>query len=237
MSMPRWKAQISVSLVARNQTSILLTESVSLSSVFVRTDAPPPPMALLRLELRLPPDDERLVVHGMVANTVIPTSEHAAPGVEIVFYANSGAAGARWQRFTQYLAKTHPQSIERPVLLARDAIDPVERAAFVDDFRAVDVAPNGMFLATRQPFAVGTDVRVVLVDSETTEERALDCVVRRRATGAEPGIGLEYRNMTGEAWTRLVSFVSGSSRALRAKIQVVRAPHVPMMMQTLPGPW
>jgi hypothetical protein len=149
MSTSRWKAQISVSLIARNQTSILLTESVSLSGVFVRTDAPPPPMALLRLELRLPPDDERLVVHGMVANTVIPKNEHAAPGVEIVFYANDGAASARWERFTQYLIKSHPQSAETPVLLARDAIDPVERGAFVDDVRAVDVTPNGMFLKTR----------------------------------------------------------------------------------------
>jgi hypothetical protein len=65
MSTQRWKAQVSVSLVARNQTSLLLTDSVSLSSIFVRTDAPPPPMALLRLEFRLPPDDVPLVIHGV----------------------------------------------------------------------------------------------------------------------------------------------------------------------------
>ena len=124
MSTQRWRAQISVSLVARNQASLLLTESVSLSSVFIRTDAPPEPMSLVRLELRLPPDEVALVVHGMVTNTVA-SNAHVVPGVEIVFYAKSRDAGARWERFIQYLERTHPQSKERPVLLARDAADPI----------------------------------------------------------------------------------------------------------------
>jgi len=40
-------------------------------------------------------------------------------------------------------------------------------------------------------------------------------------------------------WENLAAFLGGdgSGRALRAELRVVRAPCVPMTMQTLPGPW
>jgi hypothetical protein len=239
MSTQRWKAQVPVAFLARNQSTVLLTESVSESGVFVRTDARPPAMTLLRVQFLLPPDNARLVIHGMVANIVRPQSPHAVSGVEIVFFAKSDDGQARWDRFIKYLRETHPQALERPVMLARDVAEAVERYAFVDDFSAVDVLPGGMFLATEQRFAVGTDVRVTLVDSATAKQRTIDCVVRRRMTGTEKGIGVEYRNMTSEAWENLTTFLREfeEKRTLRAEVHIVRAPYAPMTMQTLPGPW
>jgi PilZ domain len=239
MSTERWKAQIAVEFLGRNQSSVLLTDSVSARSVFVRTDAPPPPMTLLRVQFLLPPDDARLVIPAMVANTVLPTSAHAVPGVEIAFFGESGQANQRWGKFIAHLRKTHPESVDRPVMLARDVAEAMDRYALVDGFRSVDVSPSGMFVATTQRFVVGSDVRVTLIDVASKEERSVDCVVRRRATRGEQGIAVEYRNMTGETWTDLVAFLRGAdgARALRAEIQVVRTPYVPMTMQTLPGPW
>ncbi len=239
MSTQRWKAQVPVAFLARNQSAVLLTESVSASGVFVRTDAPPAPMTLLRVQFLLPPDNARLLIHGMVANTVRPPAAHAVGGVEVVFFAKSADGNARWDRFIRFLEETHPESIDRPVMLARDVSEPVDRYAFVDEFSAVDVLPGGMFLATTQRFAVGSDVRVTLIDTKTTELRTIDCVVRRRTMGTDQGIGLEYRNMTSDGWADLATFLRGSEgpRSLRAELHVVRAPYTPMTMQTLPGPW
>jgi hypothetical protein len=239
MSTQRWKAQVPVAFLARNQSAVLLTESVTANGVFVRTDAPPPPMTLLRVQFLLPPDSARLVIHGMVANTVRPQSPHSVAGVEVVFFAKSADGNARWDRFIKFLRETHPEAIDRPVMLARDVAESVERYAFVNDFSAIDVLPGGMFLATEQRFAVGSDVRVTLIDSATTERRAIDCVVRRRMTGSEKGIGVEYRNMTSDAWVDLTTFLRAfeGERRLRAEVHVVRAPYAPMTMQTLPGPW
>ena len=77
--MQRWKAQIAISFLGRNQSALHLTESVGVDGVFVRTDAPPAPMTLVRIEFLMPPDDDRLVMHGMVASVVRPESEHSAP--------------------------------------------------------------------------------------------------------------------------------------------------------------
>jgi hypothetical protein len=239
MSTEQWKAQIAVAILGRNQKSILLTESVGLGSIFVRTDAPPPPMTLVRLQLVLPPDDARVVLHAMVANTVMPAGAHAVPGVELAFFAKGGEANKRWDRFIQYLRRTHPEAANRPVVLSRDAMEPIERYAFVDQFHSVDVSPTGMFVATRQRFAVGTDVQITLIDVDTKEQRAVDCLVRRRTAGGEEGIAVEYRNMTSRGWDDLVTFLRGADggRALRAELRVVRAPCAQMAMQTLPGPW
>ena len=237
MTTPRWKAQIAVEILGRNQTTVLLTDSVSEQGIFLRTDAPPPPMTLLRLEIRLAPDDTKLVVHGMVAHTVQPQRAHGVPGVEVAFFAMSGEALHAWAQFIKHLRAAHPDASYRPVALARELDGVLGSHAFVDEIDASDISPKGMFLATRQRFAVGTDVRVTLIDSQSSAQRSISGVVRRRVTGEEAGVGIEYCNMTRDAWADLdVLLRNAGPCALRAEVHVVRAPSVPLMMNTLEGP-
>ena len=161
------------------------------------------------------------------------------PGVELRFFAKEGEASERWDRFIQYLRRTHPEAIDRPVVLARDVAEAIDDQAFVDDFEIVDVSPTGLFIPTTQRFAIGTDVRIKLLDVESMTMRTIDGVVRRRTTGDEPGIAVEYRHMTDDAWGNLVGLIRAAKgrRGLRGELRVVRAPTVQMTMETIPGPW
>ncbi len=264
MSSPRYMAQVGARFLSRSQTTAFLTDYVTSTGVFVRTDAPPQVMELLRIEFTLAPEATRIVLHGMVTQIVLPSTAHAAPGVEIAFFAKGGEAGRLWDEFVSHLREHHPESLTRPVMLAQNATDQVRRAhprvvphspirirakrkeasgqvetdAADESLTIGDISDGGMFIKTQSAFVVGSDLRVTLQDPRTFAVMAVDCIVRRRAFGTNAGIGVEFRNLNTDqrdVLHELMQF-AGGTHAVAAHCEEVLTPNGPRMMDTLPGP-
>jgi hypothetical protein len=129
MSTQRFKAEIAVSLLARTQTSPVVTDWVSYRGVFIRTDSPPTLMSLLRLEFVLPPDWGKIVMHGAVSRIVsADKADGATPGIEVTFFAKAGEESRLWDQFIQHVRDVHPDSLTRPVWLARSVTEKLRPA-------------------------------------------------------------------------------------------------------------
>jgi hypothetical protein len=209
----RFLARAARSRVGQSEGPPLLTDYVTATGAFVRTDAPAQAMELRTIEFVLPPDGARdgsVVLHGMVTRRVPPRTLDIAPGVEIAFFAKGGDASAAWDRFIAYLGEVHPESRREPIVLARGATDQVRRAhrrlvprsrfriegEGARSFTVGDVSAGGMFLTTDDDsLPVGSDLRLTLVPPRSSERVAIDCVVRRRGSGGKRGIGVEFRNL------------------------------------------
>lgn len=247
----RYLARVAATFLARSQSTALLTDYVTRTGVFVRTDLPPQRMQLLRIEFILPPDSTEVVLHGMVTQQVAPSEKHAAPGVEIAFFAKEGDESGRWDRFIAHLSEKYPESLRQPVMLARGATDQVRRAhprrvpasvlhvgaAGAEAFTVGDISDGGMFIRTEDGFVVGSDLRVTLLHPRTHAKIPLDCVVRRRALGANTGIGVEFRNMDDVQRRALRELMqaAGATHPVRAHCEEILAPAVHRTMETLPG--
>jgi hypothetical protein len=205
------------------QSPPLLTDYVTATAAFVRTDAPAQAMELRAIEFvlparvasegvlpREPADGTTVVLHGMVTRRVPPRTLHAPPGVEVAFFAKGGDASATWDRFINHLCEVHPESRTEPVVLAHGATDQVRRAHRrlvprsrfriegdgARSFTVGDVSTGGMFLATDDDsLLVGSDLRLALVPPRSSERVAIDCIVRRRASVGRRGVGVEFRSL------------------------------------------
>ncbi len=189
----------------------------------------------------------------MATQIVLPSTKHAAPGVEIAFFAKGGEAGMLWDQFITYLNERHPDSLVQPVMLAREATDQVRRAhprlVPASPIRILggaetplvvgDISDGGMFIKTEKAFAVGSSLRITLQDPRTSATIPVDCIVRRRASGSNAGIGVEFRNLTDDHRAALRALIQGAAAVdpVQAQCEVVLAPMplAPVMMNTLPG--
>jgi PilZ domain len=251
MSNEQFKAQIAVTFLARSQKMALLTDHVSARGVFVRTDSPPRMRELVRMEFVLPPSGKAVVMHGAVTKVVLLADNDGAPGVEIAFFAKAGDAGGLWDQFIEYVRVEHPAAREIPIVLTERATDQTRRAhprraaapsilVVPSDGDAVlslgDISAGGMFLKTEQDFVVGADLRVTLLSSRTSARLRLDCIVRRRTSGSDAGIGVEFRNMTDETRAELSEFLHLAENDDAApSSEKIFAPRAQVLMNTLPG--
>jgi len=81
----------------------------------------------------------------------------------------------------------------------------------VDDLRTFytrNVSKGGLFLATTLPVAEGTTLKVSVVHPRTQEQFTLQAVVRRRTTSGDPGLGLEFAELTEARRDEFMEFVS-----------------------------
>jgi len=252
MSNERFKAQIAVTFLARRQKRALLTDHVSRCGVFVRTDSPPQIRELVRMEFVLPSSSTTVVMHGAVTKVVLLAHNDGAPGVEIAFFAKDGDAGRVWDQFIEYVRMEHPAAREIPIVLAESATDQTRRAhprrpvapsilVVPPDGDAPlslgDISEGGMFLKTDQDFVVGAGLRVTLLSSRSSARLRLDCIVRRRTSGSDAGIGVEFRDMTDETRAELTEFLclAENEDAAEVSSQKVFAPRTQLLMNTLPG--
>jgi Tfp pilus assembly protein PilZ len=252
----RYLARIAATFLSRSQSVAFLTDHVTSNGVFVRTDSPPPVMELLRIELVLPSASRKIVLHGMVTEVIPATTKHAAPGVEIAFFAKGGEAGQLWDEFIAFVRESHPESLVRPITLAEGATDQIRRAhprfhsMFPIELDSVgaesatvgDISQGGMFIRTREEFVIGSNLRITITDPSTQAKAQVYCVVRRRASGANPGIGVEFRDMNdsqrqflGEVM-RVARESAPASAPVMACCEELRARPAPRIMQTYQGP-
>jgi hypothetical protein len=139
----RYIARVAATFLARTESTALVTDYVTATGAFVRTDAPPQLMELLRIEFRnLPPHGSTIVLHGMVTRQVPPGTTNAAPGVEVVFFSTGAEASRSWEVFIAHLCAVHPASRSAPVdiLPAPVSFDESAWVAPTEDSRA-DLGP------------------------------------------------------------------------------------------------
>jgi Tfp pilus assembly protein PilZ len=204
----RYRFQMPALLVRGGREVPLLTGDVGYRGLFLRTDDPPPLRQLLQVMLRLPPGDDELTVHAMAVFGVPAGTTTGAPGVGLQFYAVSGEARQKWERFVRWVAKTHPESLEAPVKPAAAVPDAVKRqfprvsralsvrAQSIRDLQPLvteDVSRGGMFLLTGLDVAIGSELRLLVTHPLTGQTIAVDTIVRRRVEHPpeRAGLGVE----------------------------------------------
>lgn len=83
----------------RRQTQ-LMTEDISFSGLFLRTDNPPPLRELVKIKLVLPSDKLDAELLGMAVHRVEPGGPRIA-GIGILLYGLDPQMRVRWERFVQ----------------------------------------------------------------------------------------------------------------------------------------
>jgi Tfp pilus assembly protein PilZ len=158
--------------------------------------------------MKLPPGNDEFTVHAMAVFAVAGGTSGRAPGVGLQFYAVSVEARQRWDRFVQWVAKNHPDSLETPVKPVAAAPDTVNRQfprirmalsvraesiRKLDPLVTEDVSRGGMFLRTGLDIAIGTELRLLVTHPLTGQTVAVDTVVRRRVEHPpeRAGLGVE----------------------------------------------
>jgi len=217
----RYPSQVPLVLTRHGLELVARTEDVSFTGIYFRTDTPLPERQLVRLKLTLPPTAEELIVMGMVTRCV-PASAGLPPGVGIQFYALAPAERRRWGNFIRQVAAGLPVAAAPPPAAALPP-EPVRRhhpryaAALqvllhsVDDLRVLytrNISKGGLFVATTLPVAEGTSLKVSVVHPKSREQFTFEAVVRRRSTGPEPGIALEFVEVTEADRDDFFEFIS-----------------------------
>lgn len=205
----RYRYQTLAVLVRGGREESLLTGDVSYRGFSLRTDDPPPLRQLLQVKLKLPPENDELVVNAMAVFVVPAGAAGQTPGVGLQFYAVSAEARQRWERFVHWVAKTHPGSLDtptKPLPAPSDAVNRkfprVHRALTVrtqsigdlHHLVTTDVSRGGMFLRTGLDIAIGSEIRLFVAHPQTGLTFAVDTVVRRRVESppGRAGLGVEF---------------------------------------------
>jgi Tfp pilus assembly protein PilZ len=226
----RFLVQIGLTLRQGMRTQEVRTDNVSYRGLFVRTDRPPPLRQLVKLEAVLAPGGVRFVTHGMSVFVIAPGDPAGrTPGAGIQFYG-MGDERRSWERFVNHVKPLAEGSGVLPVLAGPPPSGPepvrrlYERSPLVLEVRprsielllrmwSRDVSAGGLFLATRQPFAVGAELALAIKHPKSGASFALDVVVRR-VTSDPPGIGVEIVAMNDLRRRDFNRFVTGSVPSL-----------------------
>jgi hypothetical protein len=195
-------------VLRRGKDQVMLqTEDVSFRGLFVRTDAPLPVRQLVKLEMPLPPDQQRVVLHGMVSRAVRPGPRTRVPGMGIQLMALDGDLKKAWERFVLAVQGGTLDAVwleGTPDLVRRRFVRyQAELCLVVDHLRdlgtlvTTNVSLGGMFIATEldlgRHFPMGQRVHVRVVHPRTRAMFPLDCVVRRHvADTTARGVGVEF---------------------------------------------
>jgi hypothetical protein len=215
----RYPYRVKLFLVSGRTELLAQTEDVSFKGIFVRTDLPLPERHLLRLRLTLPPENDELILTGMVARS-LPGRGDRPPGAGIQFYGASPADLERWNRFVRYVASGAPPPAPPP-LPVPDAIHrkfPRHAAtlrvvlgtvADLDHLYTQNVSKGGLFVGTTLDLALTTTLKVSVIHPRSGEPFTLDAVVRWRAGPPSPGLGLEFTGLDDRRREEFFDFIQG----------------------------
>jgi uncharacterized protein (TIGR02266 family) len=219
----RYPIRMPVTLIAGKKSQTLLTEDVSMSGLFVRTDQPPPLRQLVRIQMSLPPGNTALSTFGTIVH-VVPPNDAAGrvPGSGVQLYAMDRDARELWAAFIRHVASTIATATPVPAAVTAQ-VDPIRRrferhraelellVATVEQLHTLyshDISKGGMFIRTDLALPPGERLLVRVVHPETGESFALEAVVRRASTDPRlRGLGVEFVNMDERARERLFEFI------------------------------
>lgn len=201
----------------------MLTEDVSFSGMFLRTDTPPPVRGLVRMEVDVEGRGRPLELTGMVVHVIQPDNvTKRTPGIGIQFYGVGADLLRVWTNYLQMLRARHPDSEAKSVVVSTPSAvrtEPLRRKhprfAAVLEVRVQtlaeltkmftrDISKGGAFLATTDPFAAGDRLFVELIHPQTEDVYGLECTVRR---SVRDGVGVEFEGFDDAVMASLEDFV------------------------------
>ncbi len=219
----------------------LLTDDVSLSGMFLRTDAPPLLRQVVRVALRIPSVNVAMNAMAQVAHVVQHGDPYGrVPGAGILFFPLDGATLKAWSAFVGTLSERRQDTIPAPPMLPESAsvVEPIRRRAERHPtslvvhvnakgqphlLRLHDISRNGVFITTDIEFPIGTQLLVRFLDADESEEFAIDAVVRRHSAGAVCGVGVEFVALDGKVRERFFRFLANAYRDVDLAARVLAA--------------
>lgn len=109
---PRYHARIRAAIVRGQEADWRHTDNVSYRGAYILTATPPPVRTLIEVRFVLPPHDDRVTFHAMVAYSATPEVRPKAPGIGVQLYGVAGTDGTRWQQFIRRLRQDHPETLD-----------------------------------------------------------------------------------------------------------------------------
>jgi PilZ domain len=230
----RYAIRFPAQLTVKKRTSSLLTGDVSYGGVFLRTDAPPPLLQLVEVQLVLPIGDHALAVHGMTVRVVGHDDPSGYdPGIGVQFYAVDQTTRDTWDTFIRYVEEHCPRSLDQaPLRLPRGStpeplrrrferhkavinVEPVTQRE-IEELYASGVCTGSMFVPTRLALPPGTRVIVNVQHPTTGRPFLLEAVVVDRAesspdaaAAAVGGLGLALQGIDQRCKDEFLDFVRG----------------------------
>jgi hypothetical protein len=212
---PRFRLQIPVQLRLGKQIIDLVTEDVSFSGMFLRTDQPPPQRGLVKVDVPVEGDRQPIPLVAMVVHRIEPIpGSRRVPGAGLQLYGVGGEVRDRWARFILSLRQRHQDAASRPVRVevsnVTPPVEPINRRH--ERFAAVlavrsntldelvttytrDISQGGTFLTTDVPLTAGDDLYVELIHPESGTSFGLQCIVKRKV---RDGVGVEFSDLDDE---------------------------------------
>jgi Tfp pilus assembly protein PilZ len=219
---PRFRLQIPVQLRLARQVIDLVTEDVSFSGMFLRTDSPPPERGLVKVDVVMEGEPTPIPLVAMVVHTVPaePNGRRVA-GAGLQLYGVGGEVRDRWARLILALRQKHEHAASRPVRVERSTRAPVTdnrrhtryaavlavRSKNLDDLVTTytrDISQGGTFLATDVPLRNGDDLYLELIHPDSGSSFGLQCVVKRRV---RDGVGVEFADLDDDRRALFWQFV------------------------------
>ena len=220
---PRFRLQIPVLLLLGKQELRVVTEDISFSGMFLRTDELLPVRGLIRFQVPIDGRVEPLSLTGMVVHVVAPNHPSGrVPGMGIQLYGIGGAVKNEWIGFAKAMRQRYPDSEQRPVRVAplAEGAEPVRRrerrfaavlevrVATVEELQSMwtrDISRGGMFIATDLTLRAGDPLFVELVHPQSGQVFGLTCVVRR---ATRDGVGVEFDPLDEPQRRALLDFIA-----------------------------
>ena len=215
----RYPVSVSLHLRWGRESLELMTDDVSFSGLFARTDSPPALRSLVEVTMTLPPGDTPFKSGGMAVFVIPPDDPRGrAPGVGVQFYALAAEEEVKWRAFVEW-AKDQKSGQPEP-----GATDPVrrrhKRRKAVVEVRPTslgelvqlftrDVSGGGMFIQTELDLPLVEVVHLDVLHPDTQEVFDLVCAVRRReADGPRgPGVAVEFLGLDDTRREQFLEFV------------------------------
>ncbi|HUH03035.1 MAG TPA: PilZ domain-containing protein [Kofleriaceae bacterium] len=209
---PRFRLQIPVQLRLGKQIIDLVTEDVSFSGMFLRTDQPPPQRGLVKVDVPVDGELQPIPLVAMVVHSISPSPDsRRIPGAGLQLYGVGGEVRDRWARFILSLRQRHQDAASRPVRVEVSSVTPpVEpinrrhvrfaavlavRSKTLDELVTTytrDISQGGTFLTTDVPLIAGDDLYLELIHPESGNAFGLQCIVKRKV---RDGVGVEFSDL------------------------------------------
>lgn len=227
----RLAVQLPVTLInARGRTN-LVTEDISFSGIFVRTDNPTPLRQLVKFRFTTPDTNATLEMLAMVVYTVsLEQSERLdkTAGMGLNLYGLDRATRDVWIDFVQRSIEAHEQARLQDLLKVTPPLEgqvqPIRRrfprygACFsvrVETIRGLyevltrNIGAGGAFLTSEDPLPQGTEVNLIIIHPEDDSEYNIKgYVVRSALKPHEPqGFGVRFEELDKAIRGRFIEFI------------------------------
>jgi Tfp pilus assembly protein PilZ len=213
---------------------VLMTEDISYSGVFLRTDSVRPRGEVIRLEVDVPDTKETLTMHAMVAHCI--TWDKAAqyqqgPGWGLQLQGTRGETLKQWNGFVGRAMALHDaRTLDDAAAIikeVRDLVEPIRRqyprrsvrfevqVKTVDDLFDMltkDISSGGAFLLTDQILPEETALTLTFIHPLDGSELDVAAKVVRVVPSppGHRGLGVLFVRSATSRWMEFESFIRGA---------------------------